>query len=180
MASTSKVEARDQDDVTLHCPSSDEFSDNPQANREKLEKDLHTTQAIAYAEGTIKNLICQWRAFRHFSILVNIFDWPAKTHTICLFAQYLTYTFHSAKSVKNYIYGIRKIHVLFGVQPPELRDIEVHITLLGINKKLVNPLKQAQPITPEIMLDMITCLDLTKRTRLDVLVSDCDRLLYLF
>ena len=119
-------------------------------------------QSKAYASGTLKNLACQWRSFRHFSIKFNIFDWPVKAHTICLFAQYLAYSFHSAKAVCNYIDGVRKVHILLRTEPPALDDIEVRITLLGLNKTMLLPIKQAKPITPEIMLDMVTFLDLTK------------------
>ena len=147
------------------CTSGDEFPDD-KADLTQLEEDLRVTQSKAYASGTLKNLACQWRSFRHFSIWFNIFDWPVKNHTICLFAQYLAYSFHSAKAVRNYIDGVRKVHVLLRMEPPSLADIEVRITLLGLNKTMLSPVKQAKPITPEIMLDMVTFLDLTKRADL--------------
>ena len=66
----------------------------------------------------------------------------------------------------NYIDGVRKVHVLWHTEPPSLMDIEVRIMLLGLNKTMLSPIKQAQPITPEIMLDMVTFLDLSKRADL--------------
>ena len=89
-----------------------------------------------------------------------------KNHTICLFVQYLAYSFHSAKAVRNYIDGVRKVHILLRTEPPSLVDIEVRITLLGLNKTMLSPVNQAKPITLEIMLDMVTFLDLTKRADL--------------
>ena len=49
------------------------------------------------------------------------------------------------------------------VKPPELNDIEVRITLQGLNKTMLNPVKQAHPLTPDILLDIVAYLDLTKR-----------------
>ena len=124
---------------------------------------MHSTQTSAYAKGTLKNLACQWRAFRRFSIKFHIWDWPVKEHTICLFAQFLAYSFYSSASVKNYLVGIKTIHVLFKATPPDLSNIEVKLTLMGLNKTLLNPVRQAQPITPDIMLDVVAYLDLSKQ-----------------
>ena len=59
--------------------------------------------------------------------------------------------------------GVCKIHILMRVAPPSTANIEVRMTVLGLNKCMAAPVRQAQPITPEIMLDMVTFLDLSKR-----------------
>ena len=87
-------------------------------------------------------------------------------HTLCLYAQFLAYSFHSARSVRNYLSGIRTLHVLAKVPPPNLKDIEIRLTLMGLNKTLAKPVKQAQPITPEIMIDILGFLDLNNRSDL--------------
>ena len=163
MASTAAHE-HDSDTVVINA-SSDEFQDE-KGNLQQLESDLQKTQSKAYASGMLKNLECQWRSFRCFTFKYGIFEWPVQTHTVCLFGQYLAYSFHSAKAVCNYIEGVRKVHILLRTEPPSFADIEVRITLLGLNKTLLNPVKQAQPITPEIMLDIVSFLDLSKRTDL--------------
>ena len=153
----------DEPDAVIINASGDEF---PEGDLQQLEKDLQVTQSKAYASGTLKNLVCQWRSFRRFATKYNKFDWPVPPHNICLFAQYLAYSFHSAKAVRNYIDGVRKVHILLRTEPPSWVDIEVRITLLGLNKTMLCPVKQAKPITPDIMLDMVTFLDLTKRSDL--------------
>ena len=127
-----------------------------------MEKALHKTQAAAYSKGTIRNLLCQWRSFIRFSVKYKVKERPVSTHTICLYAQYLAYNFKSARSVKAYVYGLHSLHVLTRVVPPAMDDIEVRITFMGLNKKLITPVKQAQPITPEILLDILAYLDLSK------------------
>ena len=155
----------EEEDAVVINVSRDEFPDE-KGDLQQLKKDLRKMQSKAYSSGTLKNLECQWRSFRHFSIKYNIFDCPVHPHTICLFAQYLAYSFHSAKAVRNYVDGVRKVHVLWRTEPPSLADIEVMITLLGLNKTMLSPVKQAQPIIPDIMLDMVTFLDLSKRAAL--------------
>ena len=89
--------------------------------------------------------------------------WPVPEHVLCLFAQYLAYTFHSIAAIRNYIAGIRKIHILLKTTPPAANDIEVKMTMLGLAKKMKRGVKQAFPLTPDIMLDMVPFLNLKKR-----------------
>ena len=76
-------------------------------------------------------------------------------HNICLYAHFLAYSFKSAKSVRAYLYGVKTLHVLMKVKVPNLQDIEVKLTLRGLNKLLITPVKQAQPLTPEVLLDIL-------------------------
>ena len=67
---------------------SDEFPDPPDSHK-KLEEDLFDTQTAAYAKGTLRNLLCQWRSFVRFCNKYKISQWPVPEHTLCLYAQYL-------------------------------------------------------------------------------------------
>ena len=155
--------SQESDDVvSISTPSGDEFADEVVEARQKLEQDLRATQASAYAAGTLRILACQWQAFRCFALKFRMFAWPVPEHTLCLFAQYLAYTFHSAAAVRNYLSRIVKIHVLLRATP-SLMDIEVKLTLQGLNKTMLSPMKQAQPMMPEILLDLVLYLDLSKR-----------------
>ena len=125
-------------------------------------RNLAVTQKSAYAPGTLKNLLTQWRSFYRFAVKYNLLQWPVKIHTICLYAQFLAYSFHSSKSVRNYLYGIRTLHILTKTVPPDYKDIELRLTLRGLNRVLARPVKRAQPVTPEILLDIVSFLDLNK------------------
>ena len=153
------------DTVTLQADS-DEFTEPPET-RQELEQDLFKTQTAAYAKGTLRNLLCQWRSFSRFCNKYKVHQWPVTEHTMCLYAQYLAYTFHSAKSVRNYLNGIKTLHVLARVTPPpDLKNVEIRLTMAGLTRKMARPVKQAQPLTPEIMIDILTFLDLNKRNDL--------------
>ena len=145
-------------------PDSEDFKE-PET-REELEADLANTQKHAYAKGTLRNLLCQWRSFSRFCRKYHIKEWPIDDHVLALYAQYLGYTFHSPKSIRNYLSGIRTLHVLLKQKPPNLKSVEVRLTLRGLERLLKHEPKQAQPLTPEILLDMLPYLDLTKRADL--------------
>ena len=154
--------------VTLQ-PSNDEFDETTKAEqdaRNKLEQDLRSTQKSAYAQGTLNNFLCYWRAFIRFSKKYKIYEWPVSVHTLCLFAQHLAYTFHSSKSVRNYLFGIRTLHILARMEPPNLKDIEVSLTLRGLAKKMKNTVRRAHPLTPSILLDILSLLNLNKKADL--------------
>ena len=66
-------------------------------------------------------------------------------------------------AIRNYVLGVCKINVLAGLTPPDLKQIEAQITFMGLNKTKKHRPRQAQPITPDILLDLVIYLDLTER-----------------
>ena len=66
--------------------------------------------------------------------------------------------------MRNYLYGIRTLHVLLREEPPDFKDIEVRLTLRGLTKIMVTPVKRAQPMTPEILAEMLGFLNLNKHS----------------
>ena len=110
--------------------------------------------------------MCQWRSYFRFSARFKYHTWPVTTHLLCLYAQFLAYTFHTAKAVRAYIGGLRTLHSLLRFEPPSLKDIEVRLTLMSLAKQLNKPVKQAQPVDPQILLEFFTFLDMKKSTDL--------------
>ena len=152
--------SQQEDTVTLHLESDGQL--DPPEELAGLEGHLAETQKSAFAAGTLRNLMTQWRSFHRFCKRYNINQWPVSEHVMCLYAQFLAFSFHAAKSIRNYLYGIRTLHFLAKVQPPNLKDPEVRLTLRGISKILAKPVKRAQPLTPDIMMDMFAYLDMSK------------------
>ena len=119
-------------------------------------------QKQAYSRGTLKNLLCQWRSFSCFCKKFGIFKWPINEHVLSLYAQYLGYTFHSPKAVRNYLSGIRTLHILTKEVPPSLKEPEICLTLRGLERTMNHTVKKAQPLTPEILINIFTFLDMRK------------------
>ena len=45
---------------------------------------------------------------------------------------------------------------------PNLKDPEIRLTLRGLNKLLTHEVKKAQPLTPDILLDIFNWLSMRK------------------
>ena len=151
----------EEDKVSLHADANDNF-DEPAKTREQLERQLRHTQKSAYTAGTFRNLVCQWNAFFNFMEKFKIQEWPITEHTLCLFAQHLAHRFVSAKSINNYVNGVCTLHALTGCKVPELNNIEVKLTMRGLMKLMVRKVRRAQPLTPEILLDMFAQLNMDR------------------
>ena len=121
-----------------------------------------STQKSAYSSGTFRNLICQWKSFFRFVRKYSIHSWPVSEHEVALYAQFLSYSFKSAKAVRNYLSGLKTLHVLTKVKSPDLKDPEIRITIKALEKKMAREIKRAQPLTPEILMDLLTFLDLNE------------------
>lgn len=126
-----------------------------------LKRQLRKTKRAALAEGATKNILVQWRAFDSFCIKYNRHEWPTSTDTLCLFAQHLAKMMRSVKSIEAYLYSVVKLHQYANASPPNMKDFHVQLTLKGIRQKLNHTVKQAKPLTPELLLKIRQVLDMT-------------------
>jgi hypothetical protein len=64
------------------------------------------------------------------------FDWPLRTENVLLFIHWLV-TIRGVKggTVSSYLSGIRQLHILDGIDPPNLRPEVVKLILKGIEHK---------------------------------------------
>lgn len=113
------------------------------------------------AEGTSKNLVTQWHKFLKFCQTHGLDAWPTSVHMLCLYAQYLSTHFRSVQSILNYLNGVRLLHLFAGVAPPNFNDFKLKLTLKGIKRTKKHAIKQAEPITPKILLDMRSMMNLS-------------------
>ena len=129
----------------------------------RLKKDLSSTRRQAYAEGTHKNLKIQWETYLMFCIHFGLKYLPVNTNTLSLYAQFLSNSFKSTQSIKNYLSGVKTIHFLLGYTTDKINEFVVNLGLRGLARSKPHMPKQAQAITPEILLKMYALLDMKKR-----------------
>ena len=84
-----------------------------------LQKEVKTSMKAAFAEGTSKNLKVQWRAYLLFCKFYGLKTILATTHTLCLYGQFLGRSFKSVESIRNYISGVKTMHLFLGIKFPE-------------------------------------------------------------
>ena len=124
-----------------------------------LKNDLKNSRRQAFAEGTNKNLTIQWESFLLFCFYFKLTYLPAETDTLGLYAQFLSRTFQSIHAIKNYISGVKTMHHLLGYSTSNINDFLINLTLRGINRQNPHLVKQAKPITPEILLKIHGVVD---------------------
>ena len=61
----------------------------------------------AYAEGTYKNLRIQLESFLLFSEYYKLEPFPVDVKTLYLYAQFLSRSFKSVQSVRNYLSAVK-------------------------------------------------------------------------
>ena len=66
----------------------------------------------AYAEGTKKNMKTQWKSFFLFCFYFHLTPLPCDLDTLCLFAQFLSRSFKSVDSIRNYLNGVKVLHLI--------------------------------------------------------------------
>ena len=118
----------------------------------------HSTKS-AFASGTHANLIVQWEAFILFCLYFDLTFLPVSPLTLRLYAQFLSRSFKSVESIKNYLAGVKTLHALLGFDTSQFTDFTLNLTFRGLAR--LNPLsvKRAEPITLQILQNIYQLLD---------------------
>ena len=98
-----------------------------------LRRDLKVTRKAAFAAGTHKNHLTQWRTYLSFCLYFSLDFLPATVDTICLFCQFLNRSLTPA-SVRNYLSGVKFLHVALGHDSPRSKRLPLesrYVVLTG-------------------------------------------------
>jgi len=127
----------------------------------ELERDTVTTRRAAFSEGSNKNVRVQFRSFLLFCAYFHLTPVPVTTGVLLLYAQFLSRTFVSVASIKNYISGVRIVHLGMGVMFPE-PDFSLNLLLKGLARLHPHEESRAIPITPLLLLRFFEVMDMSK------------------
>jgi integrase len=75
------------------------------------------------------------------------------------FAQFLCNSFKSVSSVSNYVAGLKTIHNLLDYQFPNISSFKLNTLIKGNKNLKCHTVKQAAPVTPDILLRIYQQLD---------------------
>ena len=107
-----------------------------------------------FAKGTRINLRIQKRRYLQFCARYKLQAFPATTGNLCLYAQFLAKSFRSPHAITNYLFGVKTIHILRGLDTLAFDSRILKILITGIRRRMAHMVKQALPITPKILGDM--------------------------
>lgn len=129
------------------------------AERLVLEEDLKRTQLNAYAPGTHKNHRSQWKSYLTFCLHFDLTPVPATAHVIALYCQSLSRSL-TPQSIRNYLSGVKLLHLVAGFEFPFLQSHEVCLLLKGLQRTVKHTPNRAPPITPDILSKLVSVTDL--------------------
>ena len=105
----------------------------------------------AFAEGSYSNLRTQMRSYFSYCVYFGRQPLPADPKTIYGFVQFLTRSLVPS-SVRNYLSGVRVMHILHGLPFPHSEDFLLKLELRGIARLDPHVPVRATPVTPRILL----------------------------
>ena len=109
------------------------------------------SRSNAFAQGSYSNLRTQVRCYFAFCVYFERPPLPADSTTIHGFAQFLSRSM-KPPSVKNYLSGVKMLHILHGFSGDLWEDPFLHLELRGISRLNPHVPLRAEPITPDILL----------------------------
>ena len=127
-----------------------------------LKQDLNASRRSAYAAGIRKNLKIQWESYLLFCVYFGLSCLPTSTENLSLYSQFLSRTLKSAQSIRNYISGVKTMNLILGYSIEHMNTFIINLGLKGIAREHPYCIKQAEPITPTILMEIYTAFDMTK------------------
>lgn len=100
----------------------------------RLRRDLKHSQRSAYSCGTYSNLRTQFKAFFLFCFYFKPTPVPAELTRVCLYVQFLSRTL-TPPSIRNYLSGVKLLHLFSGADYPFTKDFVLSLTLRGIARR---------------------------------------------
>ena len=107
-----------------------------------------------FATSTRRNLAIQKGKYLAFCKRLSVRPFPASLDTLCLYAQFLGNTFRSVDAIKNYIQGVKTLHMLKALPVSQFDSQILTLLLRGLRRTKSHVTKQALPITPLILSDL--------------------------
>lgn len=114
-------------------------------------RDVQSTRLHAFARGTYSNLRTQFRCYFGFCVYFQRNPLPATLDTMCGYVQFLSRSI-TPPSIRNYISGVKMLHIFLGYEYTFSDDFHLHLTIRGIERIHQHVPRRAKPITPAILL----------------------------
>lgn len=113
----------------------------------------------AVAPGTQRNRLVYFKTYLWFCKKFQLQDLPAQNDTPSLYAEYLTRSLKSPKSIHNYLYGAKLLHVVTGFQTAAFDSFMLKQTLQAIQRSIRHFANPAPPISTFNLAKIINTLE---------------------
>ena len=129
-----------------------------------LDLQVAHTKGQSVKDSTKKNLLSQLTAYQSFCDKYRLQYFPVDNKQICRYGQHLAQRFRSPDAVGNYISAVRTFMALLGLPIPSPQEKEMRMFMQGLRRIMDHEVKQAAPITPELLIRMSRVVDCRNQT----------------
>lgn len=84
---------------------------------------------------------------------------PCSIENICLYCQFLSRSFNSTDSIRNYVNGVKCLHLYLDLDFPHLNSFYFKLFFKGLKRVNPHEVKSAFPISPNILLQFKSILN---------------------
>ena len=120
---------------------------------------MRRSQRDSFVSGTWVNLKTQFRSYFLFTSFSKLIAVPASLETILLYTQFLSRSFKAPQSIKNYLNGVRFLHILLGHEYAFTGNYMVELLFRGIERNANHVPRRAVPITPALLFSLARIVD---------------------
>lgn len=129
--------------------------------RKKLHQDVQSSIKASFADGTRKNFKTQWFSFFLFCTFFGFNPLPSYEPVLCAYCQFLSRSFKAVASIRNYLHGIKVLHLFLGLEVKSFDSFKLKLLLRGLARLKPHCPKKALPITPDLLVEFLPFLDLS-------------------
>ena len=125
----------------------------------RLKQQAAFSQRKAFAEGTFRNLKCQWVKYLKFCEYFQLIALPASSSVLTWYTQYISRDFKSHATIVAYLSGTKTLHKLLSLSTKGFLGFQLQLTLQGLRRLNKHKVKRAKPMTPAILRRIYTVLN---------------------
>ena len=125
---------------------------------------------FANTPGTQKNKKCHENRYLEFCQVRNLPPFPITEWRLVCYAMFLSFSLQTVDSIKSYCGMVCELNELYGF-PPVVKGKRFKKALDGIKRMLAHEVKQASPITVEMLQDIVNIVNVNSLRELSVWVA---------
>ena len=125
-----------------------------------LQQEVRFYRTHCWSSSTTRAYDTHRRSYVSFCNRLNVAPVPADTTLLCMYAAYLARRL-KYQSIKQYLNIVRILHLEWGLPNPLLQNFHLSSTLQGIRRHLEDAATRKAPITPALLLQLQSRLDLS-------------------
>ena len=130
------------------------------ATLDVLSREVDFFRSLCWAPNTQRAYAVHRRAYLQFCNMLGLPPVPATSNQLCMYAAYLARRM-KYNSIKQYMNIIRILHLEWQLPSPLSGDFHLQSTLQGIRRHLGDTVSRKEPITPQLLLALLSHLDVT-------------------